>query len=471
MNKKDLLVKLPKVDEILNNEKIKELIKECPRITIVDAIRNKIDTVRKFILNADEDKLNQFQINLNTIVEEIICDIEKMNQMSLRRVINATGVVLHTNLGRALISEKIIKDLTEVASNYSTLEFDIDTGKRGSRYSHVEKVICKLTGAEGALVVNNNAAAVLLVLNTIAKDKKVIVSRGQLVEIGGSFRVPEVMAQGGAILKEVGTTNKTHLSDYENNIDEETGALLKIHTSNYKILGFTKEVDIEDMTILGKKYGIPVIEDIGSGTLVNLSKYGLTYEPTVLESISKGADIVTFSGDKLLGGPQAGIIVGKKNYIEMMKKNQLTRALRVDKMTLTALEATFRLYLDENMALKHIPTLKMLTMEIYEIKEKAEALYKKIVEKLDSIVAEIIQGYSQVGGGAMPLEDLPTYLISLESKKLSSKTLEELLRGYELPIICRINEDKVLLDVRTIKEEEFDIIAKALNAIENRRKK
>lgn len=465
MNKKNLLVKLPKVDEILNNDKIKEITEEYPRTTIVDAIRNKIDGVRKFILNTEEDKLIEFKINIDKIVDEIIGDVEKTNQMSLRRVINATGVVLHTNLGRALISEKILKDLTEVSSNYSTLEFDISNGKRGSRYSHVEEVICKLTGSEAALVVNNNAAAVLLVLNTIAKDKKVIVSRGQLVEIGGSFRVPDVMSQGGAILKEVGTTNKTHLYDYENNIDEDTAAILKVHTSNYKILGFTKEVDVDEMAQLGKQYNIPVIEDIGSGTLLDLSKYGLTYEPTVSESISKGADIVTFSGDKLLGGPQAGIIVGKKKYIELMKKNQLTRALRVDKMTLTALEATFRLYLDENMALKNIPTLKMLTMDIDEIREKADALYKKIVEISDEISVEIVKGYSQVGGGAMPLEDLPTYLISLDSKTLNSKRLEEVLRGNKLPIICRINDDKVLLDVRTIKTEEIDIIAKALSDI------
>ncbi|SHJ82632.1 L-seryl-tRNA(Sec) selenium transferase [Paramaledivibacter caminithermalis] len=470
MNKKNLLVKLPKVDEILNDKKIEELIKKFPRTTIVDSIRNKIDEIRKLILNTDEAEFDKFEINIDSLVEDIIWDVEKRNQMSLRKVINATGVVLHTNLGRALISEKVIENLIDVASHYSTLEFDISSGKRGSRYSHVEEIICQLTGAEGALVVNNNAAAVLLVLNTIAPNKKVIVSRGQLVEIGGSFRVPEVMAQGGAILKEVGTTNKTHVFDYEDNIDEETAAILKVHTSNYKILGFTKEVDIEEMVLLGKKYDIPVIEDIGSGTLVDLSKYGLTYEPTVLESISKGADIVTFSGDKLLGGPQAGIIVGKKKYIEKMKKNQLTRALRVDKMTLTALEATFRLYLDEKMALENIPTLKMLTMDIDEIKQKAEVLHRKIEQKIKTITAKIIPGYSQVGGGAMPLKDLPTYLISLNSKNLSAKGLEELLRKNKFPIICRINDDKVLLDVRTIKAEEFDIIAKTLNSIENGRK-
>lgn len=469
MNRRDLLKKLPKVDEILSKEKINGIIEKFPRSTIVEAIRNRIDEVRKTILSLRDKELIDFNFNVDKLIEDIIFDIEKKNKMNLRRVINATGVVLHTNLGRALISEEVIKDITDVACNYSTLEFDVDTGKRGSRYSHIEEIICELTGAEAALVVNNNAAAVLLVLNTIAKEKEVVVSRGQLVEIGGSFRVPEVMAQSGAVLKEVGATNKTHIYDYENNINENTAAILKVHTSNYKILGFCKEVGIEEMVELGKKCDIPVIEDIGSGTFIDFSKYGITYEPTVLESISKGADIVTFSGDKLLGGPQAGIIVGKKKYIKRMKKNQLTRALRVDKMTLTALEATLRLYLDKDKALENIPTLRMLTMDIDRIKEKAETLLNKILEKSKSIEVSLIEGSSQVGGGAMPLEELPTYLISINPKEISTKKIEEFLRGYTIPIICRINEDKVLLDVRTIKEDEFDTIVTAIKALGNRR--
>ncbi|MCG8540040.1 MAG: L-seryl-tRNA(Sec) selenium transferase [Clostridia bacterium] len=469
MNKKSLLSNLPKVDEILNNKKISEVIKEFPRRTVIDAIRSKIDHIRKMILNLEEAELEQFEIHIDNLVSHIVSDIKKRNTMSLRRVINGTGVVLHTNLGRALISQKILKDLVDVACNFSTLEFDISTGKRGSRYSHVEEIICELTGADAALVVNNNAAAVLLVLNTIAKGKEVVVSRGQLVEIGGSFRVPEVMAQSGAILREVGSTNKTHTFDYENNINEETGGILKVHTSNYKILGFSKEVDVEEMVILGKKYDIPVIEDIGSGTLIDYSKYGLAYEPTVLESIAKGTDIVTFSGDKLLGGPQAGIIVGKKKYIDKMKKNQLTRALRVDKMTLAALEGTLRLYLDEAAALENIPTLNMLTMNREKIHEKARALLGRISENLNAMDATLIEGYSQVGGGAMPLEKLPTYLISLSSNRMSAQDIEDALRLNNPPIICRINEDRVLLDVRTIKEEEFDIVADAIEGIDNGR--
>ncbi len=466
MNKKDLLKGLPKVDEILSKEEIKEIIEKFPRSTIVEAVRNRIDEIRKEILSLENEHLTNFDMNDDKLIQDIIFDIEKKNKMSLRRVINATGVVLHTNLGRALISEEIIKDITDVACNYSTLEFDVSTGKRGSRYSHSEEIICKLTGAEAALVVNNNAAAVLLVLNTMAKDREVIVSRGQLVEIGGSFRVPEVMAQSGAILREVGATNKTHIYDYENNINENTAAILKVHTSNYKILGFCKEVDIEEMVDLGKKCDIPVIEDIGSGTFIDFSKYGITYEPTVLESIAKGADVVTFSGDKLLGGPQAGIIVGKKKYIQRMKKNQLTRALRVDKMTLTALEATLRLYLDENNVLDKIPTLKMLTMDRDMIREKSEKLFGKIKESVNTIEASLIEGYSQVGGGAMPLEKLPTHLISLSPKEISTKKMEEFLRDYTTPIICRINDDRVLLDVRTIRESEFATIVTAIKQLE-----
>jgi len=465
MDKKDLLRNLPKVDEILNNEDIQRLLNEYPRITVVDSIRRFIDMYRKEIIEADVEDLAKLQINFKDLVNKVILDVEEKNKMSLRRVINATGVILHTNLGRAIISDKVKDKLLEAACNYSTLEFDLSNGRRGSRYAHVEDIICKLTGAEAALVVNNNAAAVLLVLNTVAKGKEVIVSRGQLVEIGGSFRVPEVMAQSGAKLVEVGATNKTHLYDYENNINEETSAILKVHTSNYKILGFSDEVDIEDLVGLAQKYDLPVIEDIGSGTLVDFSKYGLTKEPTVTESIQKGADIVTFSGDKLLGGPQAGIIIGKKKYIDKMKKNQLTRAIRIDKLTLATLEATLRLYLQEDKAIEEIPTLKMLIMDINEIERKADILFNKIKNASKKTEIQKEKGYSQVGGGSMPLEELPTILITLTSKELSVNTLEEKLRSNSIPIITRISNDKIMLDVRTIREDEFDIISNAIESI------
>ncbi len=468
MDKNIIFSSIPKVDEILNRNDIIELLQRHPRITVVDSIRKQINNIRNYISNSPEDDLIDFSINIDEIVNKVRKEVDKANEMKLRRVINATGVVLHTNLGRALISDDVKEKILEVACNYSTLEFDLSNGKRGSRYSHVEEIICKLTGAESALVVNNNAAAVLLVLNTLAKEKEVIVSRGQLVEIGGSFRVPDVMAQSGAKLVEVGTTNKTHLYDYENNINEETAAILKVHSSNYKILGFSKSVEVEELSSVCKKHNLPLIEDIGSGTLIDFSKYGFTYEPTVLESLNKGVDIVTFSGDKLLGGPQAGIIVGKKEYIDKMKKNQLTRALRVDKMTLVCLEATLRLYLDETEAIKKIPTLKMLTMNIDEINENASELSKKLQSIAKNISIELIDGYSQVGGGSMPLEKIPTKLISLSSNYITANEIERYLRNNEIPIISRIQEDRVLLDVRTIKSDEFEIIVKAINDIESR---
>ncbi|RKD27953.1 L-seryl-tRNA(Sec) selenium transferase [Caminicella sporogenes DSM 14501] len=468
MKKKELLSNLPKIDELLNKKEIQNILNEFPRITVVESIRNQVDKLRKKILKTEDSELINFKIDINDLIKNVFLEVKEANQMSLRRVVNATGVVLHTNLGRALISESIKEALLDVVCNYSTLEFDLSSGKRGLRYTHVEEILCKVTGAEAALVVNNNAAAVLLVLNTMAKDREVIVSRGQLVEIGGSFRVPDVMKQSGAKLVEVGTTNKTHLFDYEDKINEETAAILKVHTSNYRILGFTKEVEAEDLVSLGKRYDIPVIEDIGSGTLIDFSKYGLKKEPTVKESLEKGVDIVTFSGDKLLGGPQAGIIVGRKEYIEKMKKNQLTRALRVDKMTLTALEATLRLYLNEEKAMREIPTLRMLTMSIEELREKANKLYQIIRERVKNIEIDLIDGYSQVGGGALPLEKLPSVLIAVSSKYFTANKIEVSLRNYKIPIITRISDEKVILDVRTIKEEEFEIIAEAIKSIESR---
>ncbi|QEK12051.1 L-seryl-tRNA(Sec) selenium transferase [Crassaminicella thermophila] len=460
--KRDLFAQIPKVDDLLNKEQIKSLGEKVSRTIIVESVRENIDRIRKKIIKLKDCDVDTFKIDYDELLENIVNSINNKNMINLRKVINATGVVLHTNLGRALLCESIKKDVWDVASSYSTLEFDIKSGKRGSRYAHVEGILSKLTGAESAMVVNNNAAAVLLVLGTLAKNKEVIVSRGQLVEIGGAFRVPDVMLQSGAKLVEVGTTNKTHLLDYEDAINEETAALLKVHTSNYKIIGFTQEVDLKDLIVLGKKYNIPIIEDIGSGTFVDFSRFGLCKEPTVQESITMGVDIVTFSGDKLLGGPQAGIIVGKKKYIDQMKKNPITRAFRVDKLTLAALEGTLRLYLNEKEALRKIPTLRMLTISLEEIKQKADLLYKRLNENIKNCFIEKINGFSQVGGGSMPLEKLPTILISIKPKFLSINKFEEMLRNNKTPIITRISEDRVLMDVRTIDENEFNMIVEGI---------
>ncbi|MCT4621441.1 MAG: L-seryl-tRNA(Sec) selenium transferase [Marinisporobacter sp.] len=460
--KQNIFALIPKVDELLKDEKIEKLLEKVPRITVVESIRENIEYIRKKIIKLNEDEVEDFKIDEEELIENVIQKVTLKNTMNLRKVINATGVVLHTNLGRALLSDAIKEDLWNVASSYSTLEFDIDSGKRGSRYAHVEEIITKLTGAEAAMVVNNNAAAVLLVLDTLAKNKEVIVSRGQLVEIGGAFRVPDVMQQSGAKLVEVGTTNKTHFSDYKNAISEETAVLLKVHTSNYRILGFTEEVSLKDLVDLGKKSNIPVIEDIGSGTFIDFSKYGLYKEPTVQESVLAGADIVTFSGDKLLGGPQAGIIVGKEKYIKEMKKNPYTRAFRVDKLTLAALEATLRLYLNEKDVIYQIPTLRMLTISFDKIKEKADALYEMLKNNVKNCTIEKMEGVSQVGGGSMPLEEMPTVLIRIKPENISVNKFEELLRNYKTPIITRISEDQVLIDVRTLKLDEFYIIVNGL---------
>ncbi len=462
MSKGKILSKLPSVDELLKDESIVKLLEEVPRVVVVSQIRDNIEKYRKKVLSMDEKSLSQLKMNIEEIISNIINSSYRFMQMNLREVINGMGTVLHTNLGRALLSESIRDQVWDVASGYSTLEIDLSTGKRGIRYSHVSELIKFITGAEDVLVVNNNAAAVMLVLSTMGKGKEVIVSRGELVEIGGSFRVPDVMKQSGTKLVDIGTTNKTHLWDYENAISEDTAAFLKVHTSNYRILGFTDDVSIKELVDLGKKKDIPVIEDIGSGVLIDLRKYGLTYEPTVQESVEAGADIVTFSGDKLLGGPQAGIIVGKKSYIDEMKKNPLTRAFRIDKLTMVALEATLKLYLDEEKAIKNIPTLKMLTESSDSIRERADVLYKMISDRGLSIEVNIVEDYSEVGGGSMPLEKLPTFTITIKSKNISSAQLENRLRKYTTPIFTRVNDDRVVIDLRTIKEEQYEIIVKAL---------
>ncbi|WP_025642025.1 L-seryl-tRNA(Sec) selenium transferase [Schnuerera ultunensis] len=461
--KKKLFKLIPKVDELLEIDSINKLIENMPRKIVVDSIREEIELLRKDIrINSfKEEEVNE---RISRLPGLIIDRADKKNSYKLKRVINGTGVVIHTNIGRSLISEEIIENIKDIAVNYSNLEYDLDKGERGSRYSHLKDIIVEITGGEDAMVVNNNAAAVLLTLSTIAKNKEVIVSRGELIEIGGSFRIPDVMEQSGAILKAVGTTNKTHLWDFEKAITEETAALLKVHTSNYRILGFASSLSAEELYPLKEKYNLPLIEDLGSGVLIDLSKYGLEYEPTVQESIKNGVDIVTFSGDKLLGGPQAGIIVGKKKYIDAMKKNPLTRAFRVDKFTISALEATLRLYLDERVAVEKIPTLKMLSIDISELEKKAKKLYNSIIGRMDSnnCRLEIVDSYSEVGGGSLPLEKIPTKCIMLSIEKYKVTDFERALREYKVPIITRVYKDNIYIDLRTVREDEFDIIVDGL---------
>lgn len=456
---KHLLSQIPAINKILLLDEIKELMNTYTEVAIKSAIKQYIEEIKQAILNEELSEVP----SLSKIVGEVARIVEKEDKNSLRRVINATGTILHTNLGRSLLSEKIKENIESVAFNYSNLEFDIDNKKRGSRYVHLIDIIKKLTGAEDVLVVNNNAAAVLLTLNTLVKDQEIIVSRGELVEIGGAFRIPEIIKLSGGVPVEVGTTNKTHLKDYENAITEETGALLKVHTSNYKILGFTESVSNEEISYLARENELVSINDLGSGQFVDFSKFGLPYEPTVKEILDSGIDIVTFSGDKLLGGPQAGIIVGKKKYIEKMKKNQLTRALRVDKMTLASLEATLKLYLDEKDALEHIPTLHMISLSKERLFGKADVLKTKLSD-LDFDI-RIEEDKAEVGGGSYPASYLESVAVKLTHRKLHATETERKLLEVEIPIITRIKDNELILDMRTLRTREFDIVKAALEEV------
>lgn len=415
--KQDLYRNIPKIDDLLVQDKVIKAINENSRLLVLNVCREELANIRREIAELEGDT---YDVSMPSIVSRIIKSLEKKNAYHLKRVINGTGVVVHTNLGRSSLSETLKDQLVDVSMNYSTLEFDVENGKRGSRYSHVESLLCELTGAEAAMVVNNNAAAVMLVLNTLASGKEVVVSRGQLVEIGGSFRIPEVMKLSGAHLVEVGATNKTHLRDYSAAITEETALLLKVHTSNFRVLGFTQEVPSKDLCALAHGIDLPVYDDLGSGMLIDMSKFGLMKEPTVQECIADGIDVVSFSGDKLLGGPQAGIIVGKKKYIEAMKKNQLTRALRVDKMTMVALEGTLKFYRDEWTALKEIPTLRMLTKSYESISEEA-SIFTSTLGILNQVTYHLEDEYSEVGGGSMPLEKLLTKVFVFKHQRLKAQ--------------------------------------------------
>ena len=464
MDTQSLLRSLPKVDRLLERADITALAGAHPRTVVTDAIRETLDAIRAEILSGMRDELAE-----DDVATAVVDLVELKSTRSLRRVINATGIVVHTNLGRSRLAREAVEAVAEVAGGYSTLEYDVASGERGSRHSHVEELICKLTGAEAAMAVNNNAAAVLLGLAGLARGKEAIVSRGQLVEIGGSFRVPDVMAESGATMVEVGTTNKTHLSDYEKALTPATGLLLKVHTSNYRVVGFTEEVTLGDLVGLAAGHGIPVMEDQGSGVLVDLRKWGLPYEPTVAESIAAGADVVTCSGDKLLGGPQAGIIAGKWHVIAALKRHPLARAIRLDKMTLAALEVTLRLYLDEDLARRDIPTLSMLSATKESMAERAVRLADEIGRACgDAYLAGTSDDVSRAGGGAMPMEDIPTVVVAIVPQQMSVTELEVRLRCGDVPIVARINADRLLIDPRTLTLGEEAEIVSALAALVER---
>ncbi|NPA95722.1 MAG: L-seryl-tRNA(Sec) selenium transferase [Thermodesulfobacteria bacterium] len=455
-----LFKKIPKTDKILER-----LPKDIPHTLKVSVCRQVLDNLRSQISSGT--LTDPEALELDRVVEKVSQVLEKRLRPSLRPLINATGVVVHTNLGRSLLPEDVFQQIFQVAVNYSNLEYDLEAGKRGSRYSHVEELLCELTGAESALVVNNNAAAVLLTLETLARGKEVIVSRGELVEIGGSFRIPDVMARSGAILREVGATNRTHLRDYENAINENTALLMKVHQSNFAVVGFTSKVSMSDLKELGKRHGIPVIEDLGSGNLVDLTPYGFMHEPTVQESLKAGADLVSFSGDKMLGGPQAGIIVGKAELVDKIKKNPMNRAVRIDKLTLAGLEAILAIYRRPEEALRRIPTLRMLSMPYEETKKRAERLARRLRKmKLGGVKIGYRDTISRVGGGAMPLQELKSRAVVISFEGASSgpdaARVERRLRAGDPPVIARIEDEEIMFDLRTVQDREFPVLAQCI---------
>lgn len=455
------LKSLPGVDHILALAETDDRFTRVPRSLILESVRRAIDKTRTQILEDQPVIISDEAI----IKQAALLAAQKMKNR-LNPLINATGVVLHTNLGRALLCRDALNNIMEIASSYSNLELNLATGKRGIRYAAIEALLCELTGAQAAMAVNNNAGAVLLALNTLAQGRQVIVSRGELVEIGGSFRIPDVMVKSGCILKEVGTTNRTHPHDYTNAVTEETGLLLKVHTSNYKIEGFTASVSLKELVGIGKHHGIPVMEDLGSGTLIDFSAFGLPSEPPVFEQVSSGADVVTFSGDKLLGGPQAGIIVGTKHCLDQIKANPLTRALRIDKMTLAGLEATLKLYRDPLAAVEKIPTLRMLTLSYEQIRRDADVLFSLVTNAVGSRAELALADMtSRPGGGSYPGLTLPTRCLTIRPKTISVTALDKKLRAFDPAVMGRIEDDWFIIDPRTLQPGQDKILANILKKL------
>jgi len=460
------LKKIPPVDEILLHEDVQGLLSRFNRDYVINLLRAAIDDIREELRSLPEE------MERESIKEEVVKRLQKRVEESARgtleKVINGTGVVLHTNLGRAPMGERALNYMSAMAVNYNNLEMDLEQGERGSRYVHVEAILTRLTGAEAALVVNNNAAAVMLGLNTMAREREVIVSRGQLVEIGGAFRIPEVMKLSGAQLVEVGTTNKTYISDFAGAISEETALLFTAHTSNYKIIGFSEEVKLSELVKLGQEQGIPVMQDLGSGILYNMKNWGLKDEPTVQECVASGVDIITFSGDKLLGGPQAGIIVGGKKYIEAMKKNQLTRALRVDKLTIAALEATLLEYL-EGKPEETIPVIRMLCRSLEQLQHQAEDLLNKLQKRIGTLpqVASInlVELEDMVGGGAYPTYKIPGFGVDIEFHDNALEKVARELRLGSPALVTRKQDDKMRISVRTLLKGDAELLVDLIEGV------
>ncbi|MDI6900827.1 MAG: L-seryl-tRNA(Sec) selenium transferase [Anaerosomatales bacterium] len=458
MDTNALLRALPKVDRLLEREDVAALAAVHPRPLVVEAVREAIDATRADVLAGRLTTVSEDDVAARAAVA-----VERSSRRSLRRVINASGIVVHTNLGRSPLASSAIDAVVDVAAGYSTLEYDVESGERGSRHVHVESLLTRLTGAEAAMAVNNNASAVLLGLAGLARGKEAIVSRGQLVEIGGSFRIPDIMRESGATMVEVGTTNKTHLRDYEAALTPRTGLLLKVHSSNFRVVGFTEGVSLAELVELGAQHGVPVFEDQGSGVLIDLARFGMPGEPTMAQAVAAGADLVSASGDKLLGGPQAGILVGKWHVIEKLKKHPLARAVRLDKMTLAALEMTLRLYLDEERLFAEVPTLRMLTMSAEESAARAEKLAAALRDACgDACDVRTSPDVSRAGGGALPMADIPTTVVSVAPRTVAVNELERRLRLGTPTIVARIRDDRLQLDPRTLAPGDEPAIVAAI---------
>ena len=462
-NKKELLKKLPKVDLLFKDPQIKPLTSRYPKKMIVEEIRAYLKKLRSDILSQEDVPVS---IDYNDIISGILEREGYRLKNSLKRAVNGLGIILHTGCGRAPYAEDAQRALMDVVANYCTIQIDQETGKRGDRYIHVERLLCHITGAEAALVVNNNAAATMLVLNTLAQGKEVIVSRGELIEIGGSFRIPDVMERSRAKLIEIGTTNRTHLKDYKKALNENTGCILQVHMSNYSIVGFTKIVPMEELAELAHSNGLPFFYDLGSGALVDFSRWGLPHEPTVQECVKADADVICFSGDKLLGGPQCGIIIGKKDIIDRMKNNQLTRALRCDKMTFAVLEATLRLFMDERKLSQTHPVLRMLTEPLPSVKKRCMGLKRRIKATVgDKVRLRVVEDITEVGSGSMSSKDLPSWALSIRPVDMSPNDLALKMRMCNPPIFGRIHEDRYLINCRTVRDDEIRFILKAFEKV------
>ncbi len=459
MKTKEILRNIPSVDKILNWDEIKESLKILNQDHITRIIRDNVENYRKLLIAGEK-------IDQSYLKKAILADIQDLITPYFCYAVNALGIVLHTGLGRAPFNKRIAEVVHDMSMGYSRLQID-DEGKRADRYKKINRLLQVLTGAEAGIIVNNNAAATMLILSAMAKGKEVIVSRGQLIEIGGAYRIPDIMAQSGAIMHEIGTTNRTHLKDYAGAINENTGAILRVHQSNYRIIGFTKEVPLDELVELGRKHNIPVIDDLGSGALIDFAAYGLPKEPMVQESIATGADVVCFSGDKLIGGPQCGIIIGKNGYIETIRKNPLTRALRCDKLTNAALEATLQMFLlKEDDLISNHAVLGILLKPLDEIKSRAKRCAKGLKAAFGNILdVSVRSGVSEIGGGSLSTEQLPTYLVSVKSAHIPASDLARALRRYKIPVFTRVSEDSILLDFRTVIKGEEKIILEAFKTV------